>query len=76
MVTQLDNGSSCAPSPRRDISGNRVVSGPVRGVMIALVMPVLAEQLLNALVGLVDTFLAGNLPTQRVEATSAVGLAT
>jgi len=54
---------------------NRVVSAPVRSMMILLVLPVLAEQLLSTLVGLVDTYLAGNLPEVAVEATSAVGLA-
>jgi putative MATE family efflux protein len=43
--------------------------------MITLVLPILAEQFLFTLVGLVDTYLAGNLPEYRVEATSAVGLA-
>ena len=55
---------------------NRIVTDPVRPVMIALVLPVLAEQFLNTLVGLVDVYLAGNLANVGVEATSAVGLAS
>lgn len=52
-----------------------MVTGPVRTVLLSLVAPVAAEQLLSTLVGLVDTYLAGNLAEQNVEATSAVGLA-
>jgi len=54
---------------------NRIVTGSVRPVMLALVWPVLTEQFLNTLVALVDTYLAGNLPAARVAATNAVGLA-
>ncbi len=60
------------PSPP---PSNRIVAGPLRPVMLGLVWPVLAEQFLNTLVALVDTYLAGNLPEQRIAATSAVGLA-
>lgn len=55
---------------------NRIVTDPVRSVMISLTLPILAEQMLSTLVGLVDTFLAGNLANHAVEATSAVGLAS
>lgn len=63
-------------APVETTTVNRIVTGPVRRVMLALVWPVLAEQFLNTLVGLVDTYLAGNLPEEsRVAATAAVGLA-
>ncbi len=55
---------------------NRIVTDPVRGVMLSLTFPVLMEQFLSTLVGLFDTYLAGNLPEHTVEATSAVGLAS
>ncbi len=55
---------------------NRIVTDPVRPVMLSLTFPVLAEQMLSTLVGLVDTYLAGNLMEHAVEATSAVGLAS
>ncbi len=55
---------------------NRIVTDPVRSVMISLTFPILTEQILSTLVGLVDTFLAGNLPIHAIEATSAVGLAS
>ncbi len=46
--------------------------GPIRKTMFLLALPVLTEQLLNTLVGLVDTYLAGRIsPT----ATAAVGVA-
>lgn len=49
-----------------------VTAGPVRRTLLFLALPVLAEQVLNTLVGLVDTYLAGRIsPT----ATSAIGLA-
>jgi putative MATE family efflux protein len=54
---------------------NRVVEGPLRNVMFALAMPVLAEQMLNTFVGLFDTYLAGQIPGREVNATAAVGLA-
>lgn len=55
---------------------NRIVTDPVRSVMVSLTLPILMEQMLSTLVGLVDTFLAGNLENHAVEATSAVGLAS
>jgi len=68
--------ASTESSRLETITVNRIVTGPVRRVMLALVWPVLAEQFLNTLVGLVDTYLAGNLPeASRVAATGAVGLA-
>jgi len=50
--------------------------GPVRGTLFLLAMPVLGEQLLNSMVGIFDTYLAGNLPGDvNVAATAAIGLA-
>lgn len=49
-----------------------VTTGPVRATLFYLAMPVLAEQLLNTLVGVVDVFLAGGISTP---ATAAIGLA-
>ncbi len=48
-----------------------MTTGPVGRTTLWLALPVLAEQLLNTLVGLVDTFLAGRISPA---ATSAVGL--
>jgi len=62
-------------SPNETLTLNRIVTAPVRPVMLGLVWPVLAEQFLNTLVALVDLYLAGNLPDARVAATSAVGFA-
>lgn len=64
------------PAPPDLAEDNLVVTGPLRRVMLALALPVVAEQFLNTLVGLVDTFLAGRLPGISVPATSAVGLAS
>ena len=50
---------------------SKVTAGPVRATLFALAMPVLAEQILNTLVGLVDTYLAGRISPA---ATSAIGL--
>jgi putative MATE family efflux protein len=48
-----------------------------RGVLvhalIALAAPVLAEHALHIIVGLTDTYLANHLPTDKAEATAAVG---
>jgi putative MATE family efflux protein len=49
-----------------------VTAGPVRRTLFFLALPVLAEQILNTLVGLVDTYLAGRISPA---ATSAIGLA-
>ncbi len=49
-----------------------VTGGAIRAAVFWLAMPVLAEQLLNSLVGLVDTYLAGQISAT---ATSAVGVA-
>ncbi|MCK4659877.1 MAG: MATE family efflux transporter [Phycisphaerae bacterium] len=51
---------------------NLVTRGNVRRVLLALALPVLGQEILNTTVGIVDTFLAGQIS---VEATSAVGLA-
>lgn len=49
-----------------------ILTGPPRRTLFFLALPVLTEQILNTLVGLVDVFLAGQIsPT----ATSAVGVA-
>ena len=48
------------------------MQGTVGWTVLVLALPVLGEQLLNSLVGIVDTFLAGQIS---VEATSAIGLA-
>lgn len=66
------------PSPRpsyhqRAVSRrNAITSGPITSTLFFLALPVLAEQILNTLVGLVDTYLAGRISAT---ATSAVGLA-
>ena len=49
-----------------------VTTGPIRRTLLILALPVLAEQILNTLVGLVDTYLAGRISPA---ATSAIGLA-
>ena len=51
---------------------SRLTTGTVRRNLLVLALPILAEQLLNTLVGLFDTFLAGRLS---VDATVAIGLA-
>ncbi len=48
-----------------------MTTGPVRGALLALALPVFGEQILNTFVGLFDTWLAGQLSAA---ATSAVGL--
>ncbi len=50
-----------------------LVTSPIRRTVLMLALPVLGEQLLNTLVGLVDTFLSGRIS---VDATAAVGLAS
>lgn len=50
-----------------------LLTGGVGAALTWLALPVLAEQFLHLLVGLVDTYLAG---TVNKEATSAIGLAT
>jgi putative MATE family efflux protein len=54
-------------------AGNRLLSGRVGSALAWLALPVLGEQFLHLLVGLVDTYLAG---TVSAEATAAIGLAT
>lgn len=48
-----------------------ITSGPITKTLFFLALPVFAEQILNTLVGLVDTYLAGRISAT---ATSAVGL--
>ncbi len=50
----------------------RILTGPPRSTLFFLALPVLTEQILNTLVGLVDVFLAGQISAT---ATSAVGVA-
>ena len=50
----------------------RILTGPPRSTLFFLALPVLTEQVLNTLVGLVDVFLAGQISAT---ATSAVGVA-
>ena len=38
-----------------------VTTGPVRGALLTLALPVFGEQILNTFVGLFDTWLAGQL---------------
>ncbi|MCH8242991.1 MAG: hypothetical protein IH897_10330, partial [Planctomycetes bacterium] len=38
-----------------------ITTGPLRSTLFFLAIPVLGEQLLNAFIGLFDTYLAGNL---------------
>jgi multidrug resistance protein, MATE family len=52
-----------------------LTSGNLRPTVFWLALPVLAEQLLSYLVGLVDTYLSGQLGAVATIATSAVGLA-
>lgn len=54
-------------------AGNRLLSGRVGSALAWLALPVLGEQFLHLLVGLVDTYLAG---TVSADATAAIGLAT
>lgn len=49
-----------------------VTTGSVRRTLLYLALPVLAEQILTTLIGLVDTYLAGRISPA---ATSAIGLA-
>jgi putative MATE family efflux protein len=49
-----------------------ILTGPLRRTLFFLALPVLTEQILNTLVGLVDVFLAGQISAT---ATSAVGVA-
>lgn len=59
-------------SVQLSLSALSVTAGPVRRTLFFLALPVLAEQILNTLVGLVDTYLAGRISPA---ATSAIGLA-
>lgn len=54
-------------------ASNRLLIGSVGAALTWLALPVLGEQFLHLLVGLVDTYLAG---TVSAEATAAIGLAT
>ncbi len=60
------------PQPPPTLPASLVTVGAVRRTLFILALPVLAEQILNTLVGLVDTYLAGRISPA---ATSAVGLA-
>ncbi|MCH8149979.1 MAG: hypothetical protein IH987_18710, partial [Planctomycetes bacterium] len=64
------------PHRKNTLRRQLITTGPIRSTLFFLAIPVLAEQLLNAFVGLFDTYLAGNLQSgNTVAATSAVGLA-
>lgn len=53
-----------------------ILSGNLRSAVLWLALPVLAEQLLNSLVGFVDTYLSGHLDESiSAAATSAIGVA-
>ncbi|MDQ3329279.1 MAG: MATE family efflux transporter [Planctomycetota bacterium] len=58
-----------------DATPRSLTSGRLRPTVFYLALPVLAEQLLSYLVGLVDTYLSGQLAGIATIATSAVGLA-
>ena len=62
--------STALRTPPADSSA--ILAGPLRGTLFFLALPVLAEQILNTLVGQVDVFLAGRISAT---ATSAVGVA-
>jgi len=64
---EVPMAEACAPA------GNRLLTGRVGAALTWLALPVLGEQFLHLLVGLVDTYLAG---TVSAEATAAIGLAT
>ena len=62
--------------PNQEARVSRITRGPIRRTVLWLALPVLGEQVLNTIVGLFDTFLAGNLSGDiSVSATSAIGLA-
>ena len=56
----------------RTARGSRVRSASLQGQVLRLALPAVGEQLLNLMVGIVDTFLVGHLGKQ---ALAAVGLA-
>lgn len=58
-----------------DAAPRSLTAGRLRPTVFYLALPVLAEQLLSYLVGLVDTYLSGQLGDIATVATSAVGLA-
>ena len=58
-----------------DVSGNPLLSGPLRRTVLLLAWPVLCEQVLGFLVGLYDTWLSGRIEGISEVATGAVGLA-
>jgi MATE family multidrug resistance protein len=65
------SGETAEPA-EQPVRASGITAGPVRQTLFLLALPVLAEQILNTLVGLVDTYLAGRISPA---ATSAVGLA-
>ncbi len=76
MTGETSQRSPDRPPPRSvpaesPLAALTVTAGPVRGTLLLLALPVLAEQLLNTMVGLVDTYLAGRISPA---ATSAIGL--
>ena len=69
VAARADTPATAEPRPSLP---STVVTGPLRSTLLALALPVLAEQVLNTFVGLFDTWLAGRIGPA---ATSAVGLA-
>lgn len=69
----MSDADGCAAAQRTVTQTRRslVTSGPVRPALLALALPVLAEQVLNTFVGLFDTWLAGQISAA---ATAAIGL--
>lgn len=53
------------------LRSSSITTGPLRGTLLLLALPVLCEQILNTFVALFDTWLAGRMSAA---ATSAVGL--
>lgn len=75
MTDVVDEGAA-VEAPMADTlhpAGNRLLDGPVGAALTWLAIPVLGEQFLHLMVGLVDVYLAG---TVGAEAIAAIGLAT
>lgn len=75
MTKSLPPTLEATPTALQELGGEAphvVTHGDVRRSMLMLALPALGEQMLNTLVGLVDTYLAGRIS---VAATAAIGLA-
>ena len=66
-----DNARPPEPAQPLDRRTERLLHGNLRRAVLFLALPVLAEQLLNSMVGFVDTWLSGRLGAS---STSAIGL--